>query len=98
MRIDVSGQQDIELDYDITLVVDFTAYGHADANYDGDPAAGFVHKFTDIECNRIVIDAVTIKGLPKDSIKLTQDSINQLTEAVREYAEQLIEDSYNEQA
>ena len=98
MRIDVSGQQDIELDYDITLVVDFTAYGHAEANYDGDPAAGFVHKFTDIECYRIEIDDVTVKGKPYSFVPLTQDSINQLTEAVREYAEQLIEDSYNEQA
>ena len=92
MRMEVSGQQDVELELAITLVVDFTAYGWAEANFDGDPEAGYVHKFVDIEVRRIDIDDVTIKGKPDSHVALTQDSINELIEVVRPYAEELIKD------
>ena len=91
MRVTTSGQQDVELGYGITLVIDFTAYGQVMGNFDGDPEAGYVRKFTEVNVYKIDIDDVTLQGRPDSHVALTDESITKLIEVIRPYAEELVE-------
>ena len=88
--------EELESDLSITLCIDYVASGYLWENSDGDPSAGYVHRYTEVTDVSVSITCITIKGdQSKTNIMglLEPSIINNLSEALLESAESDLEDA-----
>jgi hypothetical protein len=87
---------EIDLEYGVAFDIDYVASGYLWENSDGDPSAGYVHRYTEVTDVSVSITSVTIKGdRNKTNIMglLEPSIINHLSEALLESAESDLEDA-----
>lgn len=89
-RVDVTGVTTIDLDWGITLTVEYEAYGYVTKDYQGDPSSlSLMGSYTTIDGVTVAIGQLSIQG---HDIATEPTYYEAIKEYIKDEATKLIED------